>query len=186
MKKSFTNEEVINGLRNYDPKMQSYVWENYRKTIIHDPLKNMIHASWHDDLLTIIFKIVFTKIDLYNDKWSLYTWIKIIAKRETINFLRKKEQRKWENVREYETNVRDLYFKQNYVETLDNKLLLDSLDILEGSHKEIIHDYYIQGFNERELGIKFNKSACWISLRRKEALAKLRSHLTSLDKDTYK
>lgn len=134
----FNEETLISFLREKNPLGMRILVDNYSaslKSIIYSIVKNTEHS---EDILQEVFIKVWKKFDQYNsEKGALFTWLAVIARNESISFLRSQKIQISDGPAVPDENI-----PENF--SVD-------LELLPEVEKNILKLHYFEGYTQKEI-----------------------------------
>lgn len=150
---------------------------------IRSVLSKYIGKNDIDDIVNETYMLVHKHIDLYNDKWSFYTWIKKISYNVYLDFLKKK--RKYVNLSELPEyfDVSDGTDLDSFIIKKEIKNIISNLDKiilklnLKDEDKNILYDRYICKMKYKDLAKKYNLNLNTLKSKIRNGRLKLKKYI---------
>lgn len=173
IKRSKTEEKLLEGCRKGDRKAQRDLYEKYSSLMFAVCRRYISDNSEAEDVLVCGFTKVFGKIDQFKSEGSFEGWIRRIMVNEALSYIRKNKSMYLEVEIEKADREPDYRQVQDQLEVEDLQKLIDRLP---SGYKTVFNLYAIEGFSHREiaeqLGVSENTS--------KSQLSRARGHLQKL------
>jgi len=173
IKRSKTQEELLEACRKGDRKAQSDLYEKYSGLMFSVCRRYINEPEAAEDVLVCGFMKVFTKIDQFKSGGSFEGWIRRIMVNESLSYIRKNKSLYMQV--EIEKAEREPDYSQLY-DHLEEEDLLKMIARLPAGYRTVFNLYSIEGFSHKEiaeqLGITENTS--------KSQLSRARAHLQKL------
>lgn len=156
MKTKIPQEELIELLLKKDERAWSYLYNNYYKILIHSSIKPYIQDSnvW-DDIINETFFIIYNSMEKYNRNYSIFTWMKMITRYHTLDYIKTKNYKKEKNNVDFELCVDWLKQQHEHNKDLDNLFNDNFLNILKRKLNKrefiIIEGLFFKGLSTKEL-----------------------------------
>jgi RNA polymerase sigma factor (sigma-70 family) len=172
----YSEEELIQQIRQKDQKAFSYLYDNYSRALF-----GAVHAIVNDkeeseDILQKTFLKIWNGFSSYDpEKGRLYTWMLNIARNLAIDSTRSKQGKMRSKIQSTDENV---YKFENCLRATDQSHdtigLKSILEKLKDDHKQIIDLAYFEGYTQEEMAIQLQIPIGTIKTRVRQALLKLR------------
>jgi len=166
--KSVTEEELIQGCLNLDPKAQKQLYEKYSAKMFGVCLRYVKDYSEAEDVLVTAFMKVFDRLVQYKGQGSFEGWIRRVTINEALTFLRKYRNMYLEVEIEKVDREPEFQKLENELEVED---LLNMVKRLPEGYRTVFNLYAIEGYTHREIAKKLeineNTSKSQLSRARK-------------------
>lgn len=166
--KSVTEEELIQGCLNLDPKAQKQLYEKYSAKMFGVCLRYVKDYSEAEDVLVTAFMKVFNRLVQYKGQGSFEGWIRRVTINEALTFLRKNRYMYLEVEIEKVDKEPEFQKLENELEVED---LLNMVKRLPEGYRTVFNLYAIEGYTHREIAkkleINVNTSKSQLSRARK-------------------
>ncbi len=173
IKRSKTEEKLLEGCRKGDRKAQRDLYEKYSSLMFAVCRRYISDSAEAEDVLVCGFTKVFAKIDQFKSEGSFEGWIRRIMVNESLTYIRKNKSMYLEVEIEKADREPDYRQIQDQLEVEDLQKLIDRLP---SGYKTVFNLYAIEGFSHKEiaaqLGVSENTS--------KSQLSRARGHLQKL------
>lgn len=173
--KTYTEAELLGGLRQHDNKAYQYLYMNYRGSLYNVILQIIPDKETANDVLQEVFITVWQQIDKYDEnKGKLFTWLIRLTRNAAINKLRSKvykSQAKNESLDNYVFSI-----EKNHPETENiNRIgLRKQVHQLREEYKNVIELSFYNGFTQEEIANALNIPLGTVKTRLRNALIELR------------
>jgi RNA polymerase sigma factor (sigma-70 family) len=173
--RTYTEAELLTGLRQYNNAAFHYLYENYRGALYNVILQLIPDKEIASDVLQEVFITIWKQIDKYDEtKGKLFTWMLRLTRNGTINKLRSKiykSQAKNESLDNYVTVI-----EKNQPEPATVNLigLRRQVHQLREDYKNVIELSYYNGFTQEEIANALNIPLGTVKTRLRNALMELR------------
>jgi len=134
------------------------------------------------DIAQETFVKVWRNLDQLKDNKKFRTWVCTIAKRTSVDWLRRKKNGGWEDPITEIVDTESLEEKVNLRERKEK--VWEALQQLEGNQREVTILYYISGMNTREISQFLDIPVNTVESHLKRARQKLKRELISLIEET--
>ena len=173
IKRSKTEEQLLEGCRKGDRKAQRDLYEKFAPLMFAICRRYINDNAEAEDVLVCGFTKVFAKIDQFKSEGSFEGWIRRIMVNEALSYIRKNKSMYLEVEIEKADREPDYSQIQDQLEVEDLQKMVDRLP---SGYKTVFNLYAIEGFSHKEiaekLGISENTS--------KSQLSRARVHLQKL------
>lgn len=168
----------LNKLRRQDRREQKRLYERYAPKMLSVARMYIKDLQFAEDAMLKAFVKVFSKIKQFDDKGSLEGWIRRIVVREAIDFLRKKQ-----NLR-FEEKLENLSQQSCEQPSLDRQQvasdLQQALDLLPAGYRSVFVLFEVEDFSHKQIA-----ECCNISVgTSKSQLAKAKKMLQDIIKNS--
>ena len=165
--------EIIQGLKNEDRKVQQWLYDKYAPILLGICRRYVKVLEDAEDVLIDTFFKIYTNIHQYQGAGSFEGWMKRIAVNESLMLLRKKH-----NFRlTVEISNIDIATPSKALNNLQESDVLALLEKLPTGYRTIFNMYVVEGYKHREiaeeLGISINTSKSQLILAKKRLRAML-------------
>lgn len=136
-----------------------------------------------DDILQNVFIKVFRKIDSFNKKSSLYTWMFRISANETIDFLRKNKRFITEDIEQNELikQKSEPIFSVEWNGDTISKELTQIISMLPTKQKMVFEFRYFQNLSYADIAKILETSVSSAKTNYHFAVQKIKQHIQNLD-----
>jgi RNA polymerase sigma factor (sigma-70 family) len=174
--KTYTESELIRGLKQHDNAAFEHLYMNYRGSLYNVILQLIPNKEIASDVLQEVFVTVWQQIDKYDDnKGRLFTWLVRLTRNMAINKLRSK-------VYKSESKNESL---DNYVFAIENTSPVNTENInriglrkqvhqLKEEYKNVIELSFYNGFTQEEIANSLKIPLGTVKTRLRNALIELR------------
>jgi RNA polymerase sigma factor (sigma-70 family) len=173
--KTYTESELLAGLRQYNQAAFQYLYLNYRGALYNIILQLIPDKETAADVLQEVFTTIWKQIDKYDEtKGKLFTWMLRLARNSAINKLRSKtykSQAKNEDLTNYVTVIEK---NQPEAELINRIGLRKQVHLLREDYKNVIELSYYSGFTQEEISTALNIPLGTVKTRLRNALLELR------------
>ena len=175
---TYTEAELVQGLKARDEKVFSYVYDHYSPALYGVALKVLNDETTAVDVLQEIFLKIWRGIERYDaEKGRLFTWMLNIARNQAIDKTRSKEFSKGKKTDDIDNLVnkvdRDEYVEQK----VDVIGLQELLQLLPEDQRFVIDQHYLKGYTQAEMAEEFNLPLGTVKTRMRLAMIELRNLL---------
>lgn len=173
--KTYTESELIQGLKLYENAAFEYLYLNYRGSLYNIILQLIPNKEIASDVLQEVFVTVWQQIDKYDEnKGRLFTWLVRLTRNMAINKLRSKvykSESKNESLDNYVVTI-----ENNYPDTENiNRIgLRKQVHQLKQEYKNVIELSFYNGFTQEEIADSLNIPIGTVKTRLRNALIELR------------
>ena len=169
----YTEEELLNLLKNKDGNAFSYLYDNYSAAlygVILRILKQDEGAA--EDILQDAFMKIWSKIAMYDaSKGTLFTWMLNIARNSAIDALRTVKRVEVFSIDEKVSAIDKEYQSGSKEDSIGLKAVINKL---KAEHKVIIDMAYFGGYTQEEIANSLNMPLGTVKTRTRAALMELR------------
>jgi RNA polymerase sigma factor (sigma-70 family) len=155
IEKSKTEEELIKGCLNNDPKAQRIIYEKYAGAMFAVCSRYIKEKTDAEDVLIKGFMKAFSQMAKYKGEGNLGGWIKKIMINEALMFLRSTRTMYVEVDIDHANYNQDEHFSHNQLEADD---LLKMVNNLPVGYRTIFNLYAIEGYSHKEIAEQLNIS----------------------------
>lgn len=173
--KTYSEEELVNGLQEHDNKAYQYLYLNYRGALYNVILQLIPDRETASDVLQEVFATVWQKIGLYDkSKGRLFSWLVRLTRNAAINKLRSKvykSQQKNETLDNYVHSIEQGMTAYNDI----NKIgLRQQVHKLKEDYKNVIELSFYSGLTQQEIAKVLQIPLGTVKTRLRNALIELR------------
>lgn len=173
IKRSKTEEKLLEGCRKGDRKAQRDLYEKYASLMFSVCRRYISDSAEAEDVLVCGFTKVLSKIDQFKGDGSFEGWIRRIMVNEALSYIRKNKSMYLEVEIEKADREPDYNQVQDQLEVEDLQKMIARLP---SGYRTVFNLYAIEGFSHKEiakkLGVSENTS--------KSQLSRARGHLQKL------
>lgn len=173
IKRSTTEEKLIEACRKGDKKAQRDLYEKYSPLMFTVCRRYINEPQAAEDVLVCGFMKVFTKIDQFKSEGSFEGWIRRIMVNESLSYIRKHKSLYMQV--EIENADREPDYSQ-LGDHLVEEDLMKLIDRLPAGYRTVFNLYAIEGFSHKEIAQKLDIS----ENTSKSQLSRARAHLQKL------
>ena len=177
MTKLYPEEELVDGCKKRDPRIQKALYTTYYRKMYGVCLR---YADNTDDAMDILqegFITVFQKIDGFEGRGSLEGWIRRIMVHQAIGHYRKKSRYFVVDIEE----AWNIGTDENVFERLGREELLHLIQELPPGYRTVFNLYAIEGYTHKEIGKMMNISAGTSKSQFSRARGILQNKITTYD-----
>ena len=184
-------DQLIKRCKKYDSKAQQELYNLYRKKMFGICLQ---YASYEDakDLFQEGFIKIFTSIKQYEGTGSLEGWMRRVMVNNILTEFRKRKKIHFENLellpstKEVEEDDTANTIEEVLLNDLDEKDILNSLDMLPADMKIVFNLFCTEGYSHKEIASALSITESNSRLRLLRARKALQVHFTLLYKEKNK
>jgi RNA polymerase sigma-70 factor (ECF subfamily) len=179
LKTTFSEEELVEGLKTHSHQAFAVLYDNYSEAmlgVINAIINNRDEA---ENLLQDSFLKVWKNINLYDsNKGRLFTWLISICRNTALNFLRSHENTRKTNIQNAGTGV-------SIEQLITEPCPTDHIGInklvgkLEDKHRVVINLIYFWGYTQQEVAEKLGLPLGTVKTRTRTALQLLKDQLSN-------
>ncbi len=174
-KQTYTQEELIELIRQRNQKAFTFLYDNYSKAlfgVINSIINNQEES---EDVLQNTFVKIWNNFGSYEEaKGRLYTWMLNIARNMAIDSTRSKHEKIKSKIQSTSDTVyqkNNLQFTDVAHESIGIKTILNTL---KEEHKQIIDLAYFEGYTQEEISKKLNLPLGTVKTKVRQAILTLR------------
>ncbi len=142
-------EELVQGCLLNDREAQYALYQTYSPRIYPTCLRYVKQEVDAEEVLSNVFVKVFDKLEQYTGKGSLEGWIRTIAVRESLNYI--KARSRFSMDLDVEGNEAGL-ITDELMESLDAEALLSLIRELPDGYRTVFNLYAVEGYSHKEIG----------------------------------
>ncbi len=181
---------LIKGLKNGDNEAYRILVERYQSRLINIAYGITLDRNESVDIVQDVFLKVFTAIKGFEEKSSLYTWLRRITLNESLNWRRKWKRRfRWQHQSiddeeqgpSRELGTTDTGPERAYQKKELEKILNQGLNILPENARTILILKELEGMSYEEIGVLLNIRKGTVSSRIFYARERLREFLRDFE-----
>jgi RNA polymerase sigma-70 factor (ECF subfamily) len=177
-KVKYSEEELIELLRNGDQSAFSYLYDNYSGALYNIIYKMLEQTELAEDVLQEAFVKIWNNFSSYDSsKGRLFTWMVNITRNLTIDTIRSKSFRKQSKIQNSENAVDNVSNNTNIAASFDALGIRKHLTQLKNDQKAIIDLAYFEGFTQDEISKKLVIPLGTVKTRMRSAIMELRKML---------
>lgn len=150
IKSTYTEAELIEGLKAHSEQVYGYLYDQYSKALFNIILQIIPQTEAAEDVLQEVFLKVWQNISSYDSsKGRLFTWLLNITRNHAIDRLRSKDFNKQAKTISIADNV---YGNEPGVESrIDDSGLKNILKTLPEENRKLLDLAYFQGYTQDEI-----------------------------------
>jgi RNA polymerase sigma-70 factor (ECF subfamily) len=172
---TYTEQDLINGLRARDQQAFSYLYDNYSAAVYGVICRIVPEEEAAQDLLQEAFVKVWNNFSSYDPlKGRLFTWLINIARNLSIDHTRSKSFKTDRKNQSLSDSVGKINRQQNSSLNTDLIGLKTFVEKLKTEHREIIDLLYFGGYTQEEVSKELNMPLGTVKTRTRAALQQLR------------
>ena len=173
--KTYTEPELLYGLRQHDNAAYQYLYINYRGSLYNIILQLIPNKEIASDVLQEVFVTVWQQINKYDEnKGKLFTWLVRLTRNMAINKLRSKlykSESKNESLEYYVTAIEN---NNPDNENINRIGLRKQVHQLREEYKNVIELSFYNGFTQEEIANALKIPLGTVKTRLRNALIELR------------
>jgi RNA polymerase sigma-70 factor (ECF subfamily) len=176
--KKYTEEELVDLLKDKDQSAFSYLYDNYSGALYGVIYKMVEDRELAEDILQEAFLKIWKNFFNYDNlKGRLFTWMLNITRNLTIDTIRSKGYRKQGKIQNTDNAVDNITSNANANETFDALGIRNHLTLLKDNQKQIIDLAYFEGFTQDEISKQLGIPLGTVKTRMRAAIMELRKIL---------
>jgi RNA polymerase sigma factor (sigma-70 family) len=172
---TYTEQELVRGLRNRDNAAYQYLYLHYRGALYNVILQLIPEKEISADVLQDVFVTIWQQIHKYDEsRGRLFTWMVRVTHNAAINKRRSKlykSEAKNESLDNYVTSIEQ---NQPQAENINRIGLRKQVHQLRPEYKDVIELSYYSGFTYDEIARTLNIPLGTVKTRLRSALIELR------------
>lgn len=175
VKKTYTQEELVDQIKKRDQEAFSYLYDNYSKALFGIIYNVVHHQEDAEDLTQQLFLKIWNHIDSYDvSKGRLYTWMLNLARNLAIDHTRSRHEKMKSKIQSVSDSVYEL--KNHSSQSSENDFLgLNTfINELKNDHKTIIDLVYFKGYTQEQVSKELNMPLGTVKTKVKQAITILR------------
>ena len=173
--KTYTESELLAGLRRYDQSAFQYLYLNYRGALYNVILQLIPDKDTSADVLQEVFITIWKQIGKYDEtKGKLFTWMLRLTRNSAINKLRSKTYKSQAKNEDLTNYVSVIEKNQPGAEQINLIGLRKQVHLLREDYKNVIELSYYSGFTQEEISTALNIPLGTVKTRLRNALLELR------------
>lgn len=174
-KKTYTEAEIIEAIRNKNQDVFSFVIDKY-SAAISGIIKSIVQSPEDlEDILQIAFVKVWNNFGSYDEaKGRLYTWMINIARNTAIDYYKSSEQKHKNKIHNIDDVVNSVNTKYQFSDNHDGIYLNTYLNKLPEDYKELIILAYYNGLTQVEIAEQLQMPLGTVKTKVRTALLMLR------------
>ena len=147
-------DELIALCRNKNQKAQFEIYNRYCKAMYNVAFRIVKDEHFAQDVMQEGFLKAFTKIDSYKQEVAFGAWLKRIIINYSIDFYKKNNQFKFDDIEKNLTKIEDL--EENLLDDFKlNELkinqVLTTINSLKDNYRMVLTLFYIEGYDQEEI-----------------------------------
>lgn len=175
---TYTEAELIQGLRAHDQQVFSYLYDHYSPALYGVILKVINDENIGADILQEVFLKIWRSIEKYDaDKGRLFTWMLNIARNTAIDALRSKAYKLEQKIQEIGNDVYSHTSHLTVNPSVDHLGLVKVLEKLSKEQRVIIDLAYFKGCTQEEIAKVLDIPLGTVKTRMRNAIIQLRNIL---------
>jgi RNA polymerase sigma factor (sigma-70 family) len=173
---TYTEKELLEGLRRHDQQTYSYLYDNYSKALFTVIFNIVPRQEQAEEVLQEVFVKIWQNIASYdNTKGRLYTWMINIARNQAIDRTRSREFSNQSKTTELTENV---YEGKPVSDSGPKDVgLLQTINKLPEENRKLLELAYFQGYTHDEISQMLNIPLGTIKTRIRTTIIQLRKIL---------
>ncbi len=152
LKKEYTEEEMIAGCVANDRRAQEYLYRQYFQQLWSMTMKYLKSETDATSIVNEGLLKVFLKIDKYENKGNLESWLKRIVYNTMVDHIRKNQK----HTRFIELDDHESSASTSSSHGLAEEDIMQEVNKLPTMLKEVFELYAIQGYNHSEISLRLN------------------------------
>jgi RNA polymerase sigma factor (sigma-70 family) len=169
--KKYSEEELVNLLRQKSQSAFNYLYDNYSAAIYTNILNIVKDEQVAADVLQETFVKIWRQLDSYDEKKSrLFTWMMAISRNTAIDMLRSKDFRNQQQNLELDESV----YKATSEMKMEDMGLRKVINALKPEHKNIVDLAYFGGYTHSEIAKLLDIPAGTVKTRLRAGLLQLK------------
>ena len=173
--KTYTEPELIRGLKQHDNAAFEYLYMNYRGSLYNIILQLILNKEIASDVLQEVFVTVWQQIDKYDEnKGRLFTWLVRLTRNMAINKLRSKVYKSESKNESLDNYVVAIENNNPDTENINRIGLRKQVHQLKEEYKNVIELSFYNGFTQDEIANSLNIPLGTVKTRLRNALIELR------------
>ncbi|WP_245957489.1 RNA polymerase sigma factor [Chitinophaga flava] len=175
---TYTEAELIDGLRARDQKVFAYLYDHYSPALFGVIVKVLNDNHSAGDVLQDVFMKIWRHADQYrNDKGRLFTWMLNIARNTAIDILRSKAWKLGQKIQNISEDVRLNDGKLAVYQSVDHLGFSKVLEKLTKEQRVLIDLAYYKGCTQEEISRLLGIPLGTVKTRLRNAIIQLRNIL---------
>lgn len=147
--------------------------ERYQTPVYNAAMRILQNANDAEDIAQVVFLKAFERLDSFDSRYRVFSWIYRIAINESLNA---------RNQRRQHEEIADLSTDEPPGKALDERDAVDrALSMLQPEERAIVILKHMDGFSYRDIGFIMDWSEGTVKSRLYEARQRLKEILTTLD-----
>lgn len=172
---TYTEEELVVGLKNQDQTTFSYLYDNYAGALNGVIFKMVDDTQLAEDILQEAFLKIWNNFKQYDStKGRLFTWMVNITRNLTIDTLRSKGYKKQQQISHNENSVSGYKDASINPDRFDSMGLRKQISALKPDYKIIIDLAYFSGYTQDEISKEMGIPLGTVKTRMRSAIMELR------------
>ncbi|UAY52848.1 RNA polymerase sigma factor [Ferruginibacter albus] len=154
--RTYTEEELIACLQQNDKYAFSYLYDNYAPALNGIIIKVAMDKTISEDILQEVFIKIWNNFSSYDSfKGRLFTWMAIIARNTTIDYIKSKHHQKQYRTGQYNSIVMNIPYKE--LTNFDIMFLRKHVVKLKPLHSTVLHKFYFEGYTHQQVSKEIGK-----------------------------
>ncbi len=171
----YSEEELVQMLRNKDQQAFSYLYDNYAAILNGTILRMVEDTGLAEDILQEAFVKIWHNFSAYDStKGRLFTWMMNLTRNLTIDTIRSKGYKKQRLISSDENSVSNITDNNRAADKLDTIGLKKQLALLKPELKNLIELAYFQGYTQEEISKETALPLGTVKSRMRTAILELR------------
>lgn len=167
--------ELIAGLRSYDQKVFSKIYDLYSAALYGIILRIVDSSAVADDVLQETFIKVWKNAGKYDEsKGRLFTWMVNIARNSAIDNTRSKEVKHTSKIQNTSDDVSIMQESHSYIVNTDTLDMSQHVNKLPPEQQKLIELIYFNGYTQQEVSDEFGIPLGTVKTRVRNAILELK------------
>jgi RNA polymerase sigma-70 factor (ECF subfamily) len=176
---TYTEAELVAGLKSHDNKAYRYLYMNYRGALYNAINQVVYDKEIAADILQDTFVTVWKNIDKYDaTKGKLFTWLLRLARNAAINTTRSKVYKSEMKNDGLDSYVNHLDEKSSQQLNTDSIGLRKQVGLLREEYRAVLELSYYQGFTQEEVSKTLGVPLGTVKTRLRNAVIELRKQFS--------
>lgn len=176
--KKYSEEQLIELLKNGDTSAFSYLYDNYSGALFGIISKMITDKELAEDVLQEAFVKIWNNFSSYDpSKGRLFTWMLNITRNLTIDTVRSKSYKKQSKIQTTEISVTYASNNINENDKFDSLGIRKQVTLLKEDQQQIIDLAYFDGFTQEEISKKLGIPLGTVKTRMRTAISILKKLL---------
>tara|TARA_R110001592_G_scaffold359340_3_gene665751 strand:- start:118118 stop:118669 length:552 start_codon:yes stop_codon:yes gene_type:complete len=175
-------EQLVQGLKDKDPKVFEYLYDNYTSAIFGVIVGIVRDNEVAEDLLQEVFLKIWNKIEYYDStKGRIYTWMVNMARNSSIDKLRSKGFNNKSKTNSIDDTVSGTSLQNQH----SNEMFVDhigmdgALKALKPPYRTLIEMVYFDGYTQADVAEELDIPLGTVKTRLRKAILELREKLSA-------
>ncbi|WP_291914594.1 sigma-70 family RNA polymerase sigma factor [Chitinophaga sp. CB10] len=180
---TYTEQELVNGLRNRNQKIFSYLYDQYSSTLYGVVVKVLNDHASAGDVLQDVFLKIWKNIDQYDEeRGRLFTWMLNICRNTAIDVLRSKAHKLDQKIQNITDDVHIGNEPLIVHMQVDHLGFSKMLERLSKDQRNLIDLAYYKGCTQEEIARVLDIPLGTVKTRMRTALNHLKQIVKNIDK----